>query len=62
MKNLWQLLMRKKIRGLKESIRMMASQRSDIEINNLIEKGKKRGFNKVIKSNKSINNSLKTWI
>ena len=52
--------MRKNIRGLKESIRMMASQRSDIEINNLIEKGKKRGFNKVIKSNKSINNSLKT--
>ena len=52
--------MRKKIRGLKESIRMMTSQRSDIEINNLIEKGKKRGFNKVIKSNKSINNSLKT--
>ena len=62
MKNLWQLLMRKKIRELKESIRMMTSQRSDIEINNLIEKGKKRGFNKVIKSNKSINNSLKTWI
>ena len=60
MKNLWQLLMRKKIRGLKESIRMVTSQRSDIEINNLIEKDKKRGFNEVIKSNKIINNSLNT--
>ena len=31
----------KKYRELKESIRMMNSQRSDIEKNNLIEEGKK---------------------
>ena len=44
MKTLWQLLMRKKIRELKESIRMMNCQRSDIGKNNLIEKGKKNRF------------------
>ena len=43
----------KKYRELKESIRMMNSQRSDTEKNNLIEKGKRVGINKVI------NNSLK---
>ena len=43
----------KKYRELKESIRMMNSQRSDTEKNNLIEEGKKIGINKVI------NNSLK---
>ena len=31
----------KKYEELKESIRMMNSQRSDVEKNNLIEKGKK---------------------
>ena len=40
-----------KCRRLKESIRMMNSQRSDTEKNNLIEKGKKIGINGVIKSN-----------
>ena len=37
----------KKYRKLKENIRMMNSQRSDTEKNNLIEKGKKIGINKV---------------
>ena len=32
----------KKYRELKESIRMMNSQRSDVEKNNLIEEGKKK--------------------
>ena len=49
----------KKYRELKESIRMMNSQRSDIQKNNLIEEGKKIGFNDVIKHNEIINNSLK---
>ena len=49
----------KKYRELKESIRMTNSQRSDTEKNNLIEKGKKIGFNEVIKWNQIINNSLK---
>ena len=49
----------KKYRGLKESIRMMNSQRSDAERINLIEEGKKIGINKVIKQNEFINNSLK---
>ena len=38
---------------------MMNSQRSDSEKINLIEEGKKLGFNEVIKHNKIINNSLK---
>ena len=49
----------KKYRGLKESIRMMNSQRSDAERINLIEEGKKIGINEVIKRNEFINNSLK---
>ena len=49
----------KKYRELKESIRMMNSQRSDVEKINLIEKAKEIGSNEVIKSNKIINNSLK---
>ena len=48
-----------KKRELKESIRMMNSQRSDVKKNNLIEEGKKIGINEVIKRNKFINNSLK---
>ena len=43
----------KKYRELKESNRMMNSQRSDAEKIDLIEKGKKIGINEVI------NNSLK---
>ena len=49
----------KKYRELKESIRMMNSQRSDAEKNYLIEDGKKIGINEVIKCNEIINNSLK---
>ena len=48
-----------KYRELKESIRMMNNQRSDVEKINLIEDGKKKiDANEVIKSNKIINNSL----
>ena len=43
----------------KESIKMMNSQRSDTEKNNLIEEDKKIGINEVIKPNEIINNSLK---
>ena len=43
----------KKYRKLKERIRMMNSQRSDTEKNNLVEEGEKIGINEVI------NNSLK---
>ena len=49
----------KKYRELKESIRMMNSQRSDTEKINLIKEGKKIGINEVTKRNKIINNSLK---
>ena len=60
MKTSRQLLMKKrKYRELKESIGMMNSQRSDAEKFNLIEEGKKKGINKVIKHNEIINNSLK---
>ena len=49
-------------RKLKESIRMMNSQRSDTEKINLIEEGKKIGIHEIIKRNEFINNSLKTQI
>ena len=49
----------KEYRELKESIRMMNSQRSDVEKISLIEEGKKIGINEVIKRNEIINNSLK---
>ena len=49
----------KKHSELKESIRMMNSQRSDTEKINLIEEGEKIGINEVIKCNEVINNSLK---
>ena len=48
----------KKYQELKESIRMMNSQRSDAEVS-LIEEGKKIGINEVIKRNEIINNSFK---
>ena len=48
----------KKYRELKESIRMMNSQRSDVEKVSLIEEGKKIGISEVIKRNEIINNSL----
>ena len=50
---------KKKYWELKESIRMMNSQRSYAEKVNLIEEGKKLGINEVIKTNEIINTSLK---
>ena len=49
----------KKDRKLKESIRMVSSQRIDAEKINLIEEGKKIGINEFIKRNEIINYSLK---
>ena len=49
----------KKYRELKESIRMMNSQRNDVEKISLIEEEKKIGINEVIKCSEIINNSLK---
>ena len=49
----------KKYRELKESIRIMNSQRSDTDRINLIEESKKIGINEVIKRNEIINHSLK---
>ena len=49
----------KKCQELKESIRIMNSQKSDAQKNYLIEEGKKIGVNEVIKRNEIINNSLK---
>ena len=49
----------KKYQELTETIRMMNSQRSDVEKIYLIEEGKKIGVNEVIKLNEIINNSLK---
>ena len=50
----------KKYRELKESIKMMNSQRSDVEKISLIEEGKKIGIDEVI--NEIINNSLKLYV
>ena len=52
----------KKYRELKESVRMMNSQRSDTENINLIEEGKKIGIDEVVKQNEDINKSLKSQI
>ena len=49
----------KKYRVLKEIIRTIIIQRSDVEKINLMEEHKKIGVNKVIKGNKSIDSSLK---
>ena len=49
----------KKYWELKESIRMMNSQRSDVEKISLIEEGKKISNSEVIKRNEIIYNSLK---
>ena len=54
-----QLSITKKYRELRESIRMMNSQRSNAEKVNLIEEGKETGINEVIRYNEIINNSLK---
>ena len=52
----------KNYRELKESIRMMKSQRSDTEKIDLIEEHKKIGIDESIKRNEIINNSLKSQI
>ena len=53
----------KNCRELKESIRMMNSQRIDTEKNNLIEDGKKQALMKLLsKRNEIINNSFKSII
>ena len=49
----------KKYQELKESIRMMNSQRSDVGKISLIEEGKEIDINQVVKHNEIINNSLK---
>ena len=49
----------KKYRELKESIRMISSQRSDVEKISLIEEGKRISINEVIKHNEIINKSFK---
>ena len=49
----------KKYRELTESIRIMKSQRSDVEKTNLIGDGKDIGINEVIKHSEIISNSLK---
>ena len=49
----------KKYRKLRESIRMMNSQRGDVEKVSLIEEGKQIGINEAIKFNEIINNNLK---
>ena len=49
----------KKYRELKESIRMMNSQKSDVEKISLFEEGKRIVINEVFKRNEIINNSLK---
>ena len=41
----------RKLKELKESIRMMESQRSDDEKNNLIEEGKRMDVNEIIRQN-----------
>ena len=48
----------KKYRELKESIRVMNSQRRDDKKINLIEEGKEIDINEVIKHNETIHNSL----
>ena len=49
-------------RELKESIRMMKSQRTDTEKNNLIEEGKRIILDKIIKHNEIIKNNFKSQV
>ena len=56
------LIEEEKYRELKENIRMMNSQRNDIEKISLIEEGKKICIHEIIKRNEIINNSLKQYI
>ena len=50
----------KNYRELKVNIRMMKSQRSDTEKNNLIEEDKRIGIDEIIKRNEIFNNNLKS--
>ena len=55
--------MRKKnYRELKESIRIMNSQRSDTEKNYLTENSEKIGIDEIIKQNEIIDKNLKSQI
>ena len=49
----------KKYRKLKERIKMMSNQGSDVQKISLIEEGKKIGINEVLKRNEIIKSSLK---
>ena len=66
MKTLQKLLMKKETytynHKLKENIRMMKSQRSDIERNKMIEGGKIINIGKIIRQNERINNNLKSQV
>ena len=66
MKTLQKLLMKKETytynHKLKENIRMMKSQRSDIERNKMIEGGKRINIDKIIRKNERINNNLKSQV
>ena len=48
-----------KYRELKENIRILNIQESDVEKNKLIEEGKRISIREVVKRNEIINNSLK---
>ena len=54
MKTLQQLLMKKNYCELKESIRIMKTQRSDTEKNNFFEQGKRKGIDKIIRQNAKV--------
>ena len=49
----------KKYRALNESIRVMNSQRNDVEKISLIKESKRIGINEVFKCNEIVNNSFK---
>ena len=54
MKTLQQLLMKKNYCELRESIRIMKTQRSDTEKNNFFEQGKRKGIDKIIRQNAKV--------
>ena len=61
MKILQQLSMKIK-KQTEESIKMIKSQRSDTEKNNLNEEGKRINTDKIVKRNQIINNNLKSQV
>ena len=54
MKTLQQLLMKKNYCELRESIRIMKTQRNDTEKNNFFEQGKRKGIDKIIRQNAKV--------